>query len=126
MMSDKGIVGIIVGSVVLAIITAAACMYIGPVYNVWAQGKAGEASLMKAEHEKKILIEQARAEVEAASLRAEAIEAVGKAAQEYPEYRTQEFIRSFGDALENDAIDKIIFVPTEANIPIVQAREDSN
>ena len=77
---------------------------------------------MKAEQEKQVQIEQARSELESAKLRAEAIEIVGAASQKYPEYRLQEFIGAFAQAMENGAIEKIIYVPTEANIPIIEAR----
>lgn len=93
----------------------------GPLYNVWNMGKLGEAKLKQAEQEKQILIEQAKAEVEAAKLRAEAIEIVGESAQKYPEYRLQEFLGAFGEALNNGEVDQIIYVPTEANIPIMEA-----
>jgi len=92
-----------------------------PVYNVWNQGQRGKANLRKAEQEKQILIEQARAEVDAAELRAEAIQLVGEAAQKYPEYRLQEFIGAFAESMASDKIEQIIYVPTEANIPIVEA-----
>lgn len=98
-------------------------MWIIPIYNVWSQGKSGEAALRRAEQEKKIMIETATAEVEAAKLRAQAIEAVGEVAQKYPEYRTQEFIGAFAEAVKEGKIDQIIYVPTEANIPLVESRE---
>ena len=97
-------------------------MYVGPKWRVWQQGLVGEANLRKAEQEKLILIEQAKAEVEAAKHRAQAIEIVGAAAQKFPEYRLQEFMGAFADALQSDSISKIIYVPTEANIPIIEAR----
>src|SRR3990172_1412618 len=81
----------------------------------------GQATLKRAEQEKQVMIEQARSELESAKLRADAIQIVGKAAKEYPEYRTQEFIGAFAEAMQNGAIDKIIYVPTEANIPITEA-----
>ena len=99
----------------------AAGMFGCPKYNVWQQGLAGQASLCRAEQERKILIEQAKAEKESAQIRAEAIAIVGKAAQEYPEYRLQEFLGAFAEALQSDKIEKIIYVPTEANIPIMEA-----
>lgn len=77
--------------------------------------------MKRAEQTKQIMIETARAEKEAAVLRAEAIAIIGAAAQDYPEYRTQEFIGAFGDALRDGAIEQIIYVPTEANIPILEA-----
>jgi len=67
------------------------------------------------------MIQQAQAELDAASLRAEAISIVGKAAKDYPEYRKQEFIGAFAEALQKGTIQQIIYVPTEANIPILEA-----
>lgn len=106
----------------VGLITLILVLMIGlPNYNVWRLGKTGQALLKKAEQEKQILIETAKAEVEAAKLRAEAIEIVGKSAQEYPEYRLQEFMGAFGEALNSDKIEQIIYVPTEGNIPILEA-----
>ncbi len=106
-----GALGLILGS-----------LFFFPAWNVYRASKSGEAALMRAEQEKRILIEQARAEVEAAQLRAEAIAIVGQAAKEFPEYRVQEFIAAFGEALQSESIEKVIFVPTEAQIPLVVPR----
>lgn len=95
--------------------------YVWPQYRVWQRGLAGEANLAQAEQDRKILIAQAQAERDSAELRAEAIGIMGAAARDFPEYRHQEFIGAFGEALQNGAIQKIIFVPTEAQIPIVEA-----
>lgn len=108
-----------IAAVVVALI--AALMFGMPIYRVWQQGLRGEANLARAEQERQILVEQARAERDAAILRAEAIEIVGAAARDFPEYRVQEFIGAFGEALQNGNIEKLVFVPTEANIPIVEA-----
>lgn len=107
---------------ILAIAIVLALMFLIPMYNVWRAGQEWKASLMKAEQEKQIQIEQAKAEVESAKLRAEAIKIVWEATKLYPEYRTQEFIWAFANAMENWNIQKIIYVPTEANIPITEAR----
>lgn len=121
-MKTGSIVAIVGTSVLMGLMLigglAAGC----PHYNVWQQGLAGQAKLRRAEQEKLIMISQAKAEVEAAKYRAQAIEAVGKAAKAYPEYRTQEFIGAFAEALANGDIDQIIYVPTEAGIPIVENR----
>jgi regulator of protease activity HflC (stomatin/prohibitin superfamily) len=114
--------GTIVWSIVFVVILFAVCMFAFPVYNVWSAGMQGRASLMRAEQERKIQIEQAKAELESAKLRAEAISIVGKASKEFPEYRTQEFIGAFAEAIKSDKVEQIIYVPTEANIPIVEAR----
>ncbi len=105
----------------LLLFIIAGLMFIWPQYNVWQQGLAGKASLRRAEQDRKILIEQAKAEKESAQFRADAIAIVGAAAQEYPEYRLQEFLGAFAEALQNGNIEKIIYVPTEANIPVMEA-----
>lgn len=92
-----------------------------PIWNVWKQGLSGEAALAKAEQTKKIMVETARAEVDASKLRAQAIEIMGAAAKKYPEYRLQEFMGAFAEALQEGNIDQIIYVPTEANIPVMEA-----
>lgn len=108
--------------VILLIVAAIVGLFaVVPRYKVWQQGLAGEATLRRAEQERQVLVEQAKAEVDAAKLRAEAIQIVGQAAKDFPEYRVQEFIAAFGEALQDGHVQKIIFVPTEANIPIVQS-----
>ena len=111
-----GVIGVIVALVVIG-----GLMFGVPWYRVWNAGMSGKAALMQAEQEKQIAVETAKAEVEAAKLRAEAIALVGKASQQYPEYRQQEFIGAFGEAIKSGQVEQIIYVPTEANIPIVEA-----
>lgn len=113
-----GVLFLISVIVALAVIGA----FVGPWYSVYSARMQGEAILAKSESSKKVLIEQARAEKEAATLRAEAIQIVGKAAKDFPEYRQQEFIGAFGEAMKEGNIDQIIYVPTEANIPIIRGR----
>lgn len=125
------------GELILIVLAGVAILAVGcgllfglPAYNVWASGMSGEAKLRHSEQEKRIMIETAKAraesailaaeaEVETAKLRSKAIGLVGQAAKDFPEYRTQEFIGAFGDAVQSGAINQIIYVPTEANIPIV-------
>lgn len=99
----------------------AAIMFGWPQYRVYTQGMRGKGELKRAEQQKLIMIETAKAELEASKLRAEAIAVVGEAAQQFPEYRQQEFIAAFGEAIQNESIHQIIYVPTEANIPIIEA-----
>ncbi len=108
-----------VGCIIIFLI---ACGMVGcPKYNVWQKGLAGEASLNRARQERKIIVEQAKAELDAAEVRAKAIAIVGAKAKQYPEYRAQEFIGAFAEALQNGTINQIIYVPTEGNIPILEA-----
>ncbi len=113
-----GFVG--VGILLAILLFIAGCMWGYPQYRVYSQRLEGEAILARNEQQKKILIEQARAEMEAAKLRAEAIQIVGEASQKFPEYRLQEFMGAFAEALKEGNIQQIIYVPTEANVPIVE------
>ena len=58
-----------------------------PHYKAWKQGMDGQAALAEAEQSKMIQVQVAKAELESAKLRAEAIKLVGQAAKDYPEYR---------------------------------------
>jgi hypothetical protein len=107
--------------VLLVIIFIASLMFGLPMWNVWRAGLSGEASLKRATQTRMIQVEQARGEKEAAQMRADAIAIMGKAAKEFPEYRQQEFIGAFAEAMKDGRINQIIYVPTEANIPITEA-----
>lgn len=109
------LIGVVIFIVVIGIVLAF------PYYRVWAQDMRGQAALAEAKSSKQVQVEQARGELESSKLRAEAIKIIGKAAQDYPEYRNQEFIGAFGEALREGQIEQIIYVPTEANIPILEA-----
>lgn len=115
--SFSGMFGIFMSIIVIICLAMVGC----PQYNVYSSRLSGEAALARAESTKKVLVTQAQAEKDAASLRAEAIKIVGQAAKDFPEYRQQEFIGAFGEAMQNGKIEKIIYVPTEANIPIIEA-----
>lgn len=110
-----------IAAVATGLLIILALMFGLPRYSVWQQEMAGKARLAEATQSRQILIEQARAERDAAALQAEAIKIMGEAAQKYPEYRKQEFIGAFGEALKAGKINQIIYVPTEANIPILEA-----
>lgn len=117
-LSSTAIISVLtVGSIVLLV----ALFWGLPIWNVWKSGLSGEAELRRAEQEKMIMIEQARAEKESAVLRAEAIQIIGQATKDFPEYRQQEFIGAFANAIQDGSIHQIIYVPTEGNIPITEA-----
>ena len=114
---------IAIGVITLIVLTAS-IFTIGVMnrhYQVWAQEMAGKAKLAEATQSRQIQIEQAKAEKESAKYRAEAIKIVGAAAKKFPEYRHQEFIGAFAEALKDGNINQIIYVPTEAGIPITEA-----
>ena len=92
-----------------------------PKWRVWQQGLEGEAALERSKQQKLVMVEQARAEMESAELRAKAIAIIGASAKEFPEYRLQEFIGAFSEAMREGTINQIIYVPTEGSIPILEA-----
>lgn len=112
---------LIITGVILFCLSASYFIFIKPMIRVWQQEQEGKAVLARANQERQILVTQATAEKEAALERAEAIRIVGEAAQKYPEYRQQEFMGAFAEAIKSDNIEKIIYVPTEANIPITES-----
>jgi len=124
-MNNRGNVSIIVASVMAVVLLAGLGFFGFPMWNVWQAGQSGEASLKRAEQTRKILVTQAQAEKDSAVLRAEAIAIVGKAAKEFPEYRQQEFLGAFAEALKEGNISQIMYIPTEAGIPITEAGRSS-
>lgn len=105
----------------IIILVAVAMLWGWPQYRVYQQGLTGQAELARATQNRQIRVEAAIAEREAATEIARSIEILGEAAQTYPEYRQQEFISAFAEALREGKIDQIMYVPTEANIPITEA-----
>lgn len=99
-----------------------------PAYNVWEQGMTGQAELERAMQNKQIAIEEARALKESAQLKAdaEAIRATGVkiandtiaeglgGAEGYLRYL-------FIDTLNSTSC-QTIYIPTEAGLPILEAR----
>jgi len=112
---------------VIIIALIAACMWIFPIYSVWAAKKRGQASIAEANFAEEVAIAEATARLKAAELnkQAEVIDAEAVA----------ESVKTIGDALKNndgylrwqwikaiaDTDNEIIYVPTEANLPILEA-----
>ncbi len=96
-------------------------------YSVWSQAKAGQASLARADWDRQIAVREAKAKEESAVLlaRAEVERAKGVAAAN----------KIIGDSLNNNESylrylwiqnlanekNQVIYVPTEANLPILEA-----
>lgn len=116
--------GFIVTCIVAAALVIIVCIsgvFVWSKVRVMNAESIGKAELVRAEQNRQILVKTAEAEKDAATLQAEAIEIMGEAAKKYPEYRQQEFISAFGAALREGKINQIIYVPTEANIPVLEA-----
>ena len=105
------------------------CMYGMPRYNVYHQELEGEAELAKANFSKQVAIQEAHAKMESAKLLADAevirAEGVAKANKIIGDSLTnnEAYLRYlFVNNLEHTQ-NQIIYVPTEANLPILERRK---
>ena len=122
----KSWVVLIVTALFLIIGGVGSCMYIRPKYNVWSQEMAGKAEFAKAEQNRKIKIEEARANLEAEKLNAQAEIERAKGAAKAIEIEngsiTPTYIQYLWVRQQADLGDKtVIYIPTEGNLPILEA-----
>lgn len=120
--SVKGL-GILAGLGILGIV---AIMWIYPQYRVWSQEMEGKAEFAKAEQNRRIKIEEAKANLEAEKLNAQAeVErAKGAAAAIKIENGalSEKYIQYLWVRQQNNLNDKtVIYIPTETNLPILEA-----
>lgn len=98
-----------------------------PKYNVWQSGLEGQAELKRAEQNKQIAIEEAKAKKEAAQsladaeiIRAEGVakanKIIGDSLKGNEAYLRYLWIDSLNNNQQN-----VIYVPTEAGLPILEA-----
>lgn len=110
---------------------AAILLFGVPVYNVWQQEMTGKAELSRAEQNRQIRIQEAKAKKEAAVFEAEAEverakgvaaanKIIGASLNENENYLRYLWIQSL-----NDGNAETIYVPTEANLPILEANRFS-
>ncbi|MGD9581727.1 MAG: membrane protease subunit [Vampirovibrionia bacterium] len=112
----------------IVVVLAFAGMLIGqPLYNVWVKGLNGKAQLNEAEWNRQIIIKEAEAkkqaakslaeaEVERAKGVAEANKIIGKSLQDNESYLRYLWIQGL-----QDGNSEVIYVPTETNLPILEA-----
>lgn len=97
-----------------------------PKYRVWSQEMAGRAEFAKAEQNRRIKIEEAKANLEAEKLNAQAeIERAKGAAQAIAiedGTLTERYIQYLWVRQQSALNDKtVIYIPTETNLPILEA-----
>ena len=103
------------------------CCWVQPQYNVWQQEKEGQAAYAKAESTRKITVLEAQAKLDSAKMLADAEvarakgvaqanEIIGNSLQHNELYLHYLWIQNLHDG-KND----VIYVPTEAGIPIMEA-----
>ena len=114
-------------SVGILLLIIAIWSMISPVYQVWASKKRGQAELAEANFAEQVAIAQATARLKSAQMNREAevidamavadsIAKIGNALQENDGYLRWQWIKSVADT-DNE----VIYIPTEANLPILEA-----
>ena len=113
----------VVGGIVAFFVVMA---FVRPWYNVWSQEMEGKAEFAKAEQNRKIKIEEARANLEAEKLNAQAeIERAKGAAEAIkiengsitPTYIQYLWVRQQSDL----CVKTVIYIPTESNLPLLES-----
>lgn len=116
----------LIGIVLFTALIMAGC----PVYNVWEQGLTGQAALKRAEQDRRIKVQEAQAtmdsskllaqaEVERARGVAQANQIIGSSLKDNEDYLRYLWIHNLAEAEKNGA--QVIYVPTETNLPILEA-----
>jgi hypothetical protein len=119
----RWIKGVLIGLFLLTVALMAGC----PVYNVWEKELSGKAELKKAAWNRQIAVEEAAArkesavldagaEVERAKGVAEANEIIGVSLRDNEAYLRYLWIQGL-----HDGSSETIYIPTEANLPILEA-----
>lgn len=116
-----------IGIVLITVTFIISALMVGlPIYNVWQSEMSGKAEMAKAEQNRRIQIEEAKANLEAQKLNSEAeverakgmAKAIeienGKLTKEYIQYL---WVRNI-EAFEGEKI----YIPTEANLPILELK----
>ncbi|AFH20836.1 hypothetical protein SPN9TCW_003 [Salmonella phage SPN9TCW] len=105
----------------------ALCMAGCPYYNVWSSNLSGKASLARATQDRQIAVQEALAKKESAKMLADAeierAKGVAKANQIIGDSlrNNEEYLRYLWiDGLQQNK-SQVIYVPTEANLPILEA-----
>ncbi len=101
-------------------------MAVLPRYRVWSQEMRGKAALAEAEQNRKIQIEEARANLEAQKLNSQAEIERARGMAKSIEIENGKLTEKYIQYLWVRNIDKMngekIYIPTEANLPLLEAR----
>ena len=103
-------------------------MWVIPTYNVWRSEMSGKAQYMQAEQNRKIMILEAEANLEAEKLNAQAEIERAKGAAEAIKIEngsiTPTYIQYLWVRQQNTSANKVIYIPTEAGLPILEAKDE--
>jgi predicted aminopeptidase len=100
-----------------------------PRYNVYSQQKEGEAQLAHAQSSREVAVAEAKAKMESATLLAQAdtirAHGIARSNQIIGNSLTKNYLSWFWIS-QLDQAGNIIYVPTEANMPVLEATRFNN
>lgn len=122
-----------IGSLLLIVAIIWCLMALSQVYGVWSAHKEGQADLAQAKNEQQVQVAQAQGRLNAAELNKKAeiidaeavsksVEIIGTALHNNEGYIRWHWIRMMESRERGD----VIYVPTEANLPILEAGRFNN
>ena len=111
---------------ILGLVTVGTLFAGGPIYRIWSQEMRGKATLAEAEWDRKVQIEEAQANLESEKLNAQSEVERAKGAAEAIAIEggtlTEQYIRYLWVRQQTNLNDKtVIYLPTEAGLPILEA-----
>src|SRR5277367_568280 len=115
-----------------AVVAVGLAFWFFPIYGVWTSEQNGKAQLAEAEYSKQVAVQTAKAKQESASYEAQAEitraggvakanQIIGQSLKDNEAYLRYLWIHSM-----EDTKNQVIYVPTETNLPILEAGRKTN
>lgn len=119
---------IVFGAIFLFLSVIVSMFVLLPKYNVWRSELKGKAEFVRAEQNRQIKIEEAKANLESEKLNAKAEVERAKGAAEAIKIENGQLTTTYIQYLwvrqqSNNQIQKIVYIPTEASMPILEAKK---
>lgn len=119
---------IVFGAILLFLAVVVSMFVFLPKYNVWSSELKGKAEFVRAEQNRQIKIEEAKANLESEKLNAKAEVERAKGAAEAIKIENGQLTTTYIQYLwvrqqSNNQIQKIVYIPTEASMPILEAKK---
>lgn len=126
MRKGEGAIVVVFATLVILVAVITGLMFGLPKYKVWTSELAGRAEFVRAEQNRQIKIEEAKANLEAEKLNAQAEIERAKGAAAAIEIEngklTETYIRYLWVRQQSDLNNKtIIYIPTEGGLPILES-----
>ena len=107
-------------------------MFVYPWWNVWASHLSGLADLTQAKNEQQVQVAEAQGRLDAANINKKAaiieaeavaaqVKAIGVQLKKHDLYLKWQWIKMMEDRSANGDDNSVIYVPTEAGLPILEA-----